>query len=79
MSKILIIFLFFISYDAFSESRLLYKHWERDIYLKCVDEKLWVYTFVGLGMETTSNRKPFYDISTETKRSIDQKKCTTGI
>lgn len=62
-----------------TESRLLYNHWERDAYLLCVDEKLWVYTFIGLGMETTSTRNPFYDIATETRNDIAQKECSTGI
>jgi len=62
-----------------AESRLLFNPWERDAYLLCVDEKLWVYTFIGLGMETTSTRNPFYDASTETKSGMDQQICRTGI
>jgi len=62
-----------------AESRLLYNHWEREAYLLCVNQKLWVYTFIGLGMETTSTRNPFYDVATETRSGIDQKQCSTGI
>ena len=76
---LLVLFLFLISSNAMTESRLLYNHWERDAYLLCVDEKLWVYTFIGLGMETTSTRNPFYDASTETRSGMEQQKCSTGI
>ena len=79
MKKIFIILTLLISFNSMAESRLLYNHWERDAYLLCVDEKLWVYTFIGLGMETTSTRNPFYDIATESRTGIDQKQCSTGI
>ena len=80
MNKIiLIIITLLFSFNAMAESRLLYDHWDRDAYLLCVDEKLWVYTFIGLGMETTSTRNPYYDASTETKSGIDQQICRTGI
>ena len=79
MKKILIILTLLISFNSMAESRLLYNHWERDAYLLCVDEKLWVYTFIGLGMETTSTRNPFYDVATETRSGIDHKQCSTGI
>ena len=65
--------------NSMAESRLLYNHWEREAYLLCVNQKLWVYTFIGLGMETTSTRNPFYDVATETRSGIDQKQCSTGI
>lgn len=68
-----------ISFNSMAESRLLYNHWEREAYLLCVNQKLWVYTFIGLGMETTSTRNPFYDVATETRSGIDQKQCSTGI
>ena len=68
-----------ISFNSMAESRLLYNHWEREAYLLCVNQKLWVYTFIGLGMETTSTRNPFYDASTETKSGVDQQICRTGI
>ena len=76
---LLVLFLCSLASNAMTESRLLYNHWERDAYLLCVDEKLWVYTFIGLGMETTSTRNPFYDASTETRSGIEQQKCSTGI
>ena len=76
---ILIIITLLFSHNAKAESRLLYDPWERDAYLLCVDEKLWVYTFIGLGMETTSTRNPFYDASTETRSGMDQQICRTGI
>ncbi len=76
---ILIIITLLFSFNAMAESRLLYDPWERDAYLLCVNEKLWVYTFIGLGMETTSTRNPFYDASTETKSGMDQQICRTGI
>ena len=80
MNKIiLIIITLLFSFNAMAESRLLYDHWDRDAYLLCVDEKLWVYTFIGLGMETTSTRNPYYDASTETKSGMDQQICSTGI
>ena len=80
MNKIiLIIITLLFSFNAMAESRLLYDPWDRDAYLLCVDEKLWVYTFIGLGMETTSTRNPFYDASTETKSGMDQQICRTGI
>ena len=79
MKQCLIIITLLFSYNAMAESRLLYDPWERDAYLLCVDEKLWVYTFIGLGMETTSTRSPYYDASTETKSGMEQQKCSTGI
>ena len=79
MKKILIMLTLLFSFNAMAESRLLYDPWERDAYLLCVDEKLWVYTFIGLGMETTSTRNPYYDASTETKSGMDQQICRTGI
>ena len=75
---ILLTSLFLVS-NSSAESRLLYDPWERDAYLLCVNEKLWVYTFIGLGMETTSTRNPFYDITTETRNGMEQQKCSTGI
>ena len=79
MKTLLIIVTLFFSHNAMAESRLLYDPWERDAYLLCVDKKLWVYTFIGLGMETNSTRNPFYDVATETRIGIDQKQCITGI
>lgn len=79
MKTILLIITLLFSFNAIAESRLLYKHGERDAYLLCVDEKMWVYTFIGLGMATTSTRNPFYDMATETKSGIDQKQCRTEI
>ena len=79
MKKLLYIFTLLFSFNAMAESRLLFNPWERDAYLLCVDEKLWVYTFIGLGMETTSTRNPFYDASTETRSGMDQQICRTGI
>lgn len=79
MKTILIMLTLLISFNSMAESRLLYNHWEREAYLLCVNQKLWVYTFIGLGMETTSTRNPFYDVATETRSGIDQKQCSTGI
>ena len=79
MKTILIMLTLLLSFNSMAESRLLYNHWERNVYLLCVDEKLWVYTFIGLGMETNSTRNPFYDVATETRSGIDQKQCITGI
>jgi len=79
MKKILIITTLLFSFNAMPESRLLYKYMERDVYLLCVDQKLWVYTFIGLGMETTSTRNAFWDMATETRDGMDQKKCSTGM
>ena len=59
MKTILIMLTLLISFNSMAESRLLYNHWEREAYLLCVNQKLWVYTFIGLGMETTSTRNPF--------------------
>ena len=79
MKTILIMLTLLLSFNSMAESRLLYNHWEREAYLLCVNQKLWVYTFIGLGMETTSTRNPFYDVATETRSGIDQKQCSTGI
>jgi len=79
LKTILIMLTLLISFNSMAESRLLYNHWEREAYLLCVNQKLWVYTFIGLGMETTSTRNPFYDVATETRSGIDQKQCSTGI
>ena len=76
---LLVLFLLTLTSNALAESRLLYKFGQRDAYLLCVDEKLWVYTFIGLGIETTSTRNPFWDMATETRDGMDQKECSTGI
>ena len=67
------------SLNALAESRLIYNFDNNEMHLVCVDEKLWVYTLIGLDIESTTTKNPFYDITTETRGGIDQKKCSTGI
>ena len=84
MKTILIIITLLFSYNAKAEFILLHDPMRINTYQLyvdvCVDGKVWVHTFIGLGMDTTPLRKtPFYDIETETKSGMDQKICRTGI
>ena len=90
IKTILVIITLLFSYNAMAESKWYYDHWEinthellyvqAQLYVQqCVDGKVWSYTFIGLGIETTSTRNPYYDASTETKSGMDQQICRTGI